>query len=115
MPSCTFRPTRRDRASALVVTLLVFASALVCLAVLTVTARTVLARAHAQSAADAVALAAAYDGPAAATRVADANDANIVNIVDDADAVTVTVTRGGVRASARASRGECRGSCPSIP
>jgi hypothetical protein len=98
-----------------VVTLLVFAVALVCIAVLTVTARTVHHRAHAQSAADAVALAAAHDGAPAADRVAHANDATIVRLVDDDDTVTVTVSRGGVQASARASRGECRGSCPSIP
>lgn len=110
-----FRAVRCERASAVVVTVLVFSIALVSIAVLTLTARTVHARAQAQTSADAVAIAAAYDGDPAARRVAGANNVRIVNIRDDEDGVTVTVERGGVRASARASRGKCRGSCLPIP
>ncbi len=115
MAQVTVPWARRERASALVVTLLVFTIALVGIAALTLTARTVHARAQAQTAADAVALAAAYDGPAAATRIAAANDVVIVRIRDVDDSVVVTVSRSGVQASARAARGECRGSCRPIP
>lgn len=91
--------------------MLVFSIAFVSIVALTLTARAVHARAHAQTAADAVAIAAAYDGDPAATRVARANEVRIMSIREDEDGVTVTVERGGVRASARASRGRCRGSC----
>jgi uncharacterized membrane protein len=92
MSGLAFRWLRRERASAVVVTLLVFATALICIAALTVSARVVHARAQAQSAADAVALAAAYDGEVASARVAAANNVVIVRTYDDGDTVSVTVS-----------------------
>lgn len=63
---------------------------------------TVTHRSAAQAAADAAALAGAVDGPHAAQEVATANDAQVVDYVDDGGEVQVTVERRGVRATARA-------------
>ena len=113
--SSLVRPPRRERASAVVMTVLVFAIALVALATVVVTARATLSRAEAQSAADAVALAIAATDVAAGEAVAATNGAMIVSLTDDFSGVVVTVARGGVRASARAIRVECPGSCAAIP
>jgi hypothetical protein len=58
---------------------------------------------RARTAADAVALAGASGGHAAARRLAAANDAEIVAWSEDADTVTVTVRVGSAVAEARAS------------
>ena len=96
-------------------TLLLFAVALVAIASIVVTARVTRSRAQAQSAADAVALAVAVSGSTTAEGVAAANQAVIVRLDVDENSVIVTVARGGVRASARAIRVECQGSCAAIP
>ena len=83
-------------------------------AVLASTARATSARARAQSAADAIALAAAVD-PALAPRLARDNDVVLERVVNDGEGVEITVTRDGVRATARAIVDQCRGSCPSVP
>ncbi|MCU1375181.1 MAG: hypothetical protein JWO68_2467 [Actinomycetia bacterium] len=65
------------------------------------------AKAQAQTAADAAALAAAADGPSAAGPMARANGAEVVRVEPDGDEVTVVVRLGQVTAAARATgRGE---------
>lgn len=59
-------------------------------------------RASAQAAADAVALAGASDGRAAAADVAEANQATLVAFRQQGDDVEVTVERRGATATARA-------------
>lgn len=103
-----------SRGSAVVTMVLVLALIGVAAAVLAGTARATSARARAQGAADAVALAAAVD-PALAPRLAHDNGAVLERLVMDADGVEVTVSRDGVRATARAIVDQCRGSCPSVP
>lgn len=61
-------------------------------------------RAEARSAADAAALAGALEGEGAATAVAAANDAALVDYVERGDLVEVTVVVGDRRATARAER-----------
>jgi predicted MarR family transcription regulator len=60
-------------------------------------------RQRAQSAADAAALAGVTGGRAASDRLADANDGVVVAWTRDGRAVTVTVTVGDRRATARAT------------
>lgn len=105
-------PDRR-RGSAVLSTLALLAVVSVSCAVLAVTARATASRARAQSAADAVALAAVVDREVA-TRVATANGATVQSIVVDGPELEVRVVRDGVRAVARA-RVTCRGGCPGIP
>jgi uncharacterized membrane protein len=111
------RPLSRtsERAVAVVLTTLTLLVGVIMVAVLAVSARVVRARANAQTFADAAALAAAAEGDEGATRLAQANHAVIVAVVDDDRGVVVTVRIDGVEASARAATRECRGSCPSIP
>lgn len=59
-------------------------------------------RASAQAAADGAALAGAEAGPAAAAAVAGANGAAVVGFTQEDLDVVVTVSRAGVRATARA-------------
>jgi Flp pilus assembly protein TadG len=61
-------------------------------------------RARASSAADAAALAGAAEGEDAARDVAAANGAVLVSYVADGSSVSVTVSNGAARASARARR-----------
>ncbi|MEO6987061.1 MAG: pilus assembly protein TadG-related protein [Aquihabitans sp.] len=63
---------------------------------------TVAHRSAAQATADASALAGAVDGRQAAQEIAMANDARMVDYIDDGGEVQVTVERRGVRATARA-------------
>ena len=63
------------------------------------------ARGHAQTAADAAALAATVGGRAAAERLAAANGARLVSLAVAGDDVTVVVDVDGVRATARATDG----------
>ena len=58
---------------------------------------------RAQAAADAAALAAVSGGAGAAERIAVANDATIVSLVNASGTVTVVVDVDGARATARAS------------
>jgi hypothetical protein len=76
----------------------------VSLAVIVVTARTVLSRAVAQQAADAAALAALDEGESGAHRLAAANGAVVVRVDVEDGEVTVEVRRDGVSARARAAR-----------
>ena len=105
---------RRARGSAVVAMVLVLAIVAGSGAVLAATARVTAARARAQGAADAVALAAVVDR-ALASRVAQDDRVTIVALLEDASGVEVTVEVAGVRATARAVSLECRGSCLSIP
>ena len=61
-------------------------------------------RAKAQSFADAVALAGAAEGEAAAGRIAVANGAEVVSYRENGNSVEVTVVALGVRATAAAER-----------
>jgi hypothetical protein len=65
----------------------------------------VLDRQQAQTAADAAALAGLQGGRSAAARLAAANGAVLVSFVEAGSMVTVVVSRGEVRARARASDG----------
>ncbi len=104
----------RRRGSAILATLVVLFVVSVSCALLATTARATVARARAQSTADAIALAAAVDD-AVAPRVAAADRATIVSVArDEQGAVTVVIVRDGVRAVARAAV-TCRGSCPAVP
>jgi len=62
-------------------------------------------RGHAQTAADAAALAGAVGGRAAAQRLASTNGASLVAFVDAGDVVSVVVEFDGVSAGARATSG----------
>ncbi len=64
----------------------------------------VVTRSQAQSAADAAALAGVADGERAAAEVAERNGAMLTSFVGDGEAVFVTVSIDGVRATARAER-----------
>lgn len=81
--------------------LLIAAGALVVLAHL---GRVASERAHAQTAADAAALAGVLEGRAAAEELAEANGAELVSFAVDGRDVQVVVEREGVRATARARR-----------
>lgn len=109
------RADRRDAGSAVVLLVFVLAVVTVSLAVIVTTARVTRARAVAQGAADAVAVAATYDGAEAAGRIAAANHVAVVSLRENVDGYTVVVSRSRVRATARASRTQCPSSCPSIP
>lgn len=65
----------------------------------------VVSRGHAQTAADAAALAAAANGREAAERLAAANGARLLAVVVAGGTVTVTVEVGGEVATARATTG----------
>ncbi|HEY4607668.1 MAG TPA: pilus assembly protein TadG-related protein [Ilumatobacteraceae bacterium] len=65
----------------------------------------IVARGHAQTAADAAALAAAVGGRSAAERLAAANGATLVSFADSGDGVTVVVEFDGMRATAQATDG----------
>lgn len=114
-PRDTRASIRRSRGSAVFVTVLVLFVAMVCVAVLAVTSRAVSGRARAQNAADAAAIAAAYDGEAEALRVAEIHGARLVWVhtrsATRGIAVDVEVEVAGVHAHATAERAECRGSC----
>jgi uncharacterized membrane protein len=66
--------------------------------------RVTVARAHAQTAADAAALAGATEGEEAADELARANGAVLVSFHTDGDDVQVVVDLGPARATARARR-----------
>jgi hypothetical protein len=94
------RPGSRGQTTPFVV----LALALVMAAALVVahTGVVLVARARAEHAADAAALAGAVDGRAGAETAARANDATLVEFHTAGDVVTVTVERGGTRARASA-------------
>jgi hypothetical protein len=74
------------------------------LGVVVTVARAHLALAHARAAADAAALAAALDGPPGAHRIAAANGAVVVALVERGTCVEVRVRAGAPEARARARR-----------
>ncbi|MBI5088540.1 MAG: hypothetical protein HZB15_06685 [Actinobacteria bacterium] len=96
---------RSDRGQAvLMVAVVVVLVAIVALG-LAHAADVVLERQHAQTAADAAALAGVQGGRPAAARLAAANGATLVSFVQEGATVTVVVATGEVRARARASNG----------
>ena len=95
---------RDDRGSAVPLTLIVVAAALLTVVAVGHSGRVLVDRQRAQAAADAVALAAAVSGEDAARAVARANGAHIIDLRGDLTEVVVTVGVGSVRATARAER-----------
>jgi hypothetical protein len=98
---------RRHRADVGQAVLMVVAVMVVLATVAAATARfgvRLVAREQAQIAADAAALAALEGGRSAATTVAAANGASVIEVTTDADHATVIVSLRGVQATARASR-----------
>ncbi|MGE3589836.1 MAG: helicase/secretion neighborhood TadE-like protein [Ilumatobacteraceae bacterium] len=96
---------RTDRGQAvLMMTVVVVLVALVAIG-FAQAADVVLDRQQAQTAADAAALAGVHGGRAAAARLAAVNGAVLVSFQQDGAAVTVVVSRGPVRARARATDG----------
>ncbi|NNF54493.1 MAG: hypothetical protein HKN03_08625 [Acidimicrobiales bacterium] len=95
---------RRERGVFLPAFALWMAVAVLCAVLVVGVAGRASERAQVQSFADAVALAGAAEGEAAASRIADANGAELVSYRQNGNAVEVTVAAFGVRAMAVAER-----------
>lgn len=94
-----------ERGSVIAVTGLIGAFVVVAALLLTGVTQRVVDRAQAQAAADAAALAGVADGPGAASAVAAANGAELVDFVDQGNEVSVIVAGDrGIRADAIAER-----------
>lgn len=98
--------SHRDRGQATPLWAMVLLLAALLLLPVALLARTVIDRAEAQNAADAVALAGALDGEDAARVIARANDARVLEYRVEGDTVEVVVAVGDRRATARALREE---------
>jgi len=96
---------RGDRGQAVVLLLTVVVMAALSVVAVGSFAQRISARGHAQTAADAAALAATTGGRPAAQRLASANSATLVSFVVSGDDVTVVVEFDGMRATAQATNG----------
>ena len=94
-----------DRGQAVVLLLAVVVMAALSVVAVGSFAQRIATRGHAQTAADAAALAATTGGRPAAQRLASANGATLVSLVVTGDDVTVVVEIDGTLATARASNG----------
>jgi hypothetical protein len=97
--------TNSDRGQAVILLLAVVVMAALSVVAVGLFGGRIVVRGHAQTAADASALAATSGGRSAAVRLAAANGARLVGYAEVGDAVTVTVEVDGERATARATDG----------
>ena len=91
-----------ERGSILPLVALALAAAVFSVLVLVALAERAVQRAEAQTAADAAALAALYEGEEGAADLAERNGARLVDYIEDGPSVLAIVTLGGVEARARA-------------